>query len=239
MLSTTLAVVLRVSPSGDSGLVADTLTEQFGRLSFMVHAGRGRHAVSRTMFQPLTQIEIGFDYRPSARLQHVRSVRMSPPYGSVPFEAGKMAVAMFLAEFLVYATRGEREAGQVFGFVRQSLLWYDACGEKAPNFHLVFMVGVLRFLGFRPSARRRGGGDFFDLQSGEYVAARPPHPHFVAGDELRLMPLVLQADYSSMRHITMSRQQRNRATDIVLDFCRLHLPQFPHLRSIEVVRELF
>lgn len=239
MLVSTLAVSLRVSPSGDSGLVADMLTERFGRLSFMVHAGRGRRAARRNMFQPLTLLEIDFDHRPSARLQHVRSVRMAPPYGSVPFSSGKMAVAMFLAEFLACATRGEREAGPLFGFVRQSLLWYDACAGNAPNFHLVFMIGTLRFLGFRPGIGRGGGSGYFDLQTGEYTAVKPPHPHFVGGEELRLMPLVLEADYSTMRRLAMSRQQRNRATDIILEFCRLHLPQFPRLRSIDVVRELF
>lgn len=221
------------------GLVADMLTERFGRLSFFVHVGRGTGRPSRPLFQSLTQVEVDFDRRPAAALQHVRSVRMSHAYGSIPTDMGKMAVAMFLAEFLTYATRGEREAGPLFDFVRKSLLWYDACTAKAPNFHLVFMIGTLRFLGFRPDIGRGGGSDYFDLQSGEYTAVKPPHPHFVGGEELRLMPLVMLLDYSTMHHLAMSRRQRNRATDIILEFCRLHLPQFPNLKSLDVVRELF
>lgn len=239
MLTSSLAIVVRATRTSDSGLVVDMLTERYGRMAFMVHVGRGRRQPSLSMFQCLSQVEVDFDLRSRSDIQHIRNVRMASAYGSIPFEASKMAVAMFLAEFLSHASRGEHEAGRLFDFVRKSLLWYDESAASAPNFHLVFMIGVLRFLGFRPDIRRDAAGEYFDLLSGEYCSARPAHSHYMSGDELRLMPLLLEADYNSMHNLVMSRQQRNRATDIVLDFCRIHLPQFPAMRSISIVRELF
>lgn len=239
MLISTSAIVIRTTRTSDSGLIVDMLTEQKGRLSFAVHVGKRGRGASRQLFQCLTQVEVSFDHRPSASIQYIRSVRMLSPYSSIPSDPCKMAVAMFLAEFLAYATRGEHEDGMLFDYVRKSLLWYDAAIDTAPNFHLVFMINTLRFLGFRPDIESKTDAPYFDLLTGEYSSAKPQHPHYVSGDELRLMPLLLEADYSTMRRLAMSRTLRNRATDLILQFCRLHLPQFPEMRSLSIVRELF
>jgi DNA repair protein RecO (recombination protein O) len=37
----------------------------------------------------------------------------------------------------------------------------------------------------------------------------------------------------------MSRQQRQRCLTIVMDYYRLHLPDFPQMKSLEVLQELF
>jgi len=239
MLTSTLAIVLRTIKSGDSTLVVHALTERFGRMEFVANAGRGRGRPQRQLFQSLTQVEIGFDHRPQSSLQRVRSIRLAAPYGSIPFEQGKMAVAMFLAEFLEHATMGEREGGSLYGYVAKSLAWYDACPAPAPNFHLVFIIGVLRFLGHCPDTGRGFHGPYFDFLTGECSAVRPAHSHYIEGEELRLMPLLLDAGYNSMHRLRMSRRQRNRATDLLLDFCAIHIPLFPQLRSLAVVRELF
>lgn len=239
MLNFSSAIVLRTVRTGDTTRIVDMLTEQFGRLSFVIHIGRGRSRAQSALLQPLTIVEVGFDYRPSAQFQYIRDIHRQQAYASIPTDASKMAVAMFLAEFLTYATRGEHEAALLYSFVVKSVLWYDAQTTAMPNFHIVFMIYVLRLLGFVPQAEHIEDGDFFDLQTGEYLSVKPQHDNFVAGDELRLIPLTLSVDYSTMHHLRMNRQERNRATDIILRFCQIHLPQFPPLRSLEVVRSLF
>ena len=37
----------------------------------------------------------------------------------------------------------------------------------------------------------------------------------------------------------MNKEQRNRCTDIILYYYRLHVPNFPQLRSLDVVKALF
>ena len=37
----------------------------------------------------------------------------------------------------------------------------------------------------------------------------------------------------------MSRLERNRCLDIMNDYYRLHLPDFPVLKSLDVLKELF
>ena len=37
----------------------------------------------------------------------------------------------------------------------------------------------------------------------------------------------------------MSRAERNRCTEVILEFYRLHVPGFPEMKSLEVLRQLF
>jgi DNA repair protein RecO (recombination protein O) len=42
-----------------------------------------------------------------------------------------------------------------------------------------------------------------------------------------------------MHVFRLSRADRNRTLEIIEHYYRLHLPQFPELRSLPVLRELF
>ena len=67
MLTFTGAVVLRSLKYGDGSLIVDMLTEEYGRLSFMVRipkTSKGR--LKRQLFQPLSVLRLTFDYRQRA-----------------------------------------------------------------------------------------------------------------------------------------------------------------------------
>ena len=46
-------------------------------------------------------------------------------------------------------------------------------------------------------------------------------------------------NYRSMRLFRMNRAQRNFILDCLLAYYRLHVPEFPELKSVEVLREIF
>lgn len=239
MLATTEAIVLRTVRTSDSGVIVDMLTEAFGRLSFAFHTGKGKRGTSLSLLQALSIVEIDFDMRDAHAIQHLRSIRMAVPYSRLTADARRLSVALFLNEFLTYASRGCRGDDRLYPFVRESLLWYDHNANVEPNFHIIFIVGTLHYLGFVPNIKSLPQGDYFDLQSGEYTSTPPSHPHYVPSSDIALLPMILTCGYEGIHHLPLNRQQRNRTTDILLEFCRLHLPQFPELRSLEVVRSLF
>ena len=46
-------------------------------------------------------------------------------------------------------------------------------------------------------------------------------------------------DYENMHLFRLSRHDRNRISDIVLHYYRIHVPDMPELKSFQVMRELF
>lgn len=45
--------------------------------------------------------------------------------------------------------------------------------------------------------------------------------------------------FRSMRLFKMNRTQRNVILDVLLAYYRLHVPEFPELKSVEMLREVF
>ena len=49
----------------------------------------------------------------------------------------------------------------------------------------------------------------------------------------------MRMDFPTMHLYRLSRQERNRIIDVLLQYYRLHIPQFPELKSLAVLQELW
>ena len=236
----TPALVLSTVNYGDRQLIVDLLTRQAGRQSFIVRLSQSPHGrVHRRLFQPLTLLDADFTLRPNRTLQRFSEVRMSRPWTSLTANPYKMPLVFFVAEFLRHATRDEQDVATLFDYVVDSVEWLDMASEGYANFHLVFMIRLSMFLGFFPNLESYEPGACFDLRSGCFSTTVPPHPDYIQADEAEAMVGLMRLSFTTMRLFRMSHEQRNRCVDVILDFYRLHIPAFPELKTLGVVRELF
>ncbi|MCI7598330.1 MAG: DNA repair protein RecO [Prevotella sp.] len=236
----TPALVLSTVNYGDRQLIVDLLTRQAGRQSFIVRLSQSPHGrVHRRLFQPLTLLDADFTLRPNRTLQRFSEVRMARPWTSLTANPYKMPLVFFVAEFLRHATRDEQDVATLFDYVVDSVEWLDMASEGYANFHLVFMIRLSMFLGFFPNLESYEPGACFDLRSGCFSTTVPPHPDYIQADEAEAMVGLMRLSFTTMRLFRMSREQRNRCVDVILEFYRLHIPAFPELKTLGVVRELF
>jgi DNA repair protein RecO (recombination protein O) len=149
---------------------------------------RGR--LKKQYFQPLSLLNVEVDVRPRVQLQRLRHAAMAVVYGSLAFERGKLAVGLFLAEFLYRALRGEQQPDErLFDYIRHSLEWLDQRPSGYANFHLVFLMHLSRFLGFYPNLEQVPGDNYFDLRAGTFCVAPPLHRDFLMPQEASMMTL--------------------------------------------------
>ena len=53
------------------------------------------------------------------------------------------------------------------------------------------------------------------------------------------MVSLLRLSYETMHLYTMSRMDRNRCIEVILQYYKIHVPGFPELKSFSVLKELF
>ena len=240
MLTKTQAIVLHSIKYGETRLIVDMFTRAYGRLSFIVSLPKTpRSKVKKQYFQPLTMLEIEADVRPKVQLQKVRDVRLSGPFSSIPFDPHKLSISLFVAEFLYHALRGEQQNVPLFDYVSSSILWLDAQQTNFANFHLVFLMRMSRFLGFYPNLDNYAPGDYFDLRESVFLPSPPVHREFLMPQEAEKVQLMMRMDFPTMHLFQMSHTERNRLLEVALVYYRLHLPDFPELKSVGVLQELF
>ena len=79
----------------------------------------------------------------------------------------------------------------------------------------------------------------FDLREGCFSTVAPLHRDFLLPNEARLIRLMMRMDYPTMHLYRLSRHDRQRIVEILLRYYRLHIPQFPELKSLQVLQELW
>ncbi len=239
-MTVTEAVVLRIVRYSDTRWIVDMLTRERGRVSFACTvSGKGRGRSLRNILQPLTLLSVTAEYRPQQDVQRLASAQLSAPYASMLMHLEKLSVALFLAEFLTYATRGSQRDEQLFDFVREALLLFDQMEEGVANFHLLFMIRLAGCLGFFPNLEDYRKGCVFDLRMASFVGVKPGHADFVPAADAEYFLLLMRMSWSNLKFFRLSHHDRNRILDYILAYYRLHVAGFPELKSTEVVKELF
>ena len=240
MLTKTQAIVLHSLKYGETRLIVDMFTRDYGRLSFIVSIPKSaKSKMKKQFFQPLTMLEIESDVRPRMQLQKLKDVRLACPFLSIPFEPSKLSISLFVAEFLYYALRSEQQNVPLFDYIADSILWLDNQGDRYANFHLVFLMRLSRFLGFYPNLEDYSPGDYFDLRESIFCANPPVHRDHLQPQEAEKVQLMMRMNFQTMHLFRMSHEERNRLLDVALYYYRLHLTDFPEMKSVSVLQELY
>jgi len=219
MMEKTRGVVLHSLRYADSKVIVTMFTENRGAVSFMVRLPRSRHSVMQhVLLSPLTLVEIDMDYQETQQLQRLVDVRVDEPYHSLPYHPMKQTIALFLGEFLYYSLREEQTNPDLFAYLTNSLLWLDNRNEAYANFPVTFLIRLSRFLGFWPNIEET--------------------QDILREEEISLVPLILRMDFATMHLFHFSRDQRARLMEVLNDYYRLHVPHFPELRSMAILREV-
>ena len=119
------------------------------------------------------------------------------------------------------------------------LVLFDNLEQGYADFHLVFMVQLLRFLGIYPNVDEFVPGCYFDLAQGCAVREHPLHPNFLLPEDAANFVGLLGIGYDSMHRLELNRKLRGEYLATLSQYYRLHIPEFPELKSAAVLRELF
>ncbi|MBR1889543.1 MAG: DNA repair protein RecO [Alloprevotella sp.] len=240
MLLSSKAIVLHTLRYTDGKLIVDMLTQEAGRQSFLLHRSKTRRssAPSVNMFQPLSMVEIEWNYREQKQLQQLRSAHATP-LKSIPYDIRKTSVALFLAEVLSGALRGEPITPQLFDFLQNSVLWLDEASVGTENFHITFLRRLIPFLGFEPNVEDYVEGSYFDLLNGVFTPTEPRHEHFLRPQEALLLPNLLRMNFGNLHLFAFTSAERARLLDFMVAYYRLHLPQFNEPKSLQVLHDIF
>lgn len=240
MLQKYVGIVLHTVKYSDKANIVHIYTEQSGRMSFLLPAQRSRKsAVKQVLFQPLSVVEFEADVRPRSGLHPIKEAKAWYIFTSLPYDPYKSAIAMFLAEFLYRALKEETTNIPLYAYLVHSVQWLDVCETNFANFHLVFLMRLSRFLGLYPNVEDYAPSDYFDLLNACFVPSQPYHGMFVRPEEASHIRNLMRMNYETMHLFVMNRMERNRCLDIINEYYRLHLPDFPELKSLPVLQELF
>lgn len=235
----TTGIILHSIKYSDSSTIITVYTSQFGRVSYMVHGINKKKSVCRAAYlQPLSIVEMDVVHASGKDIQRIKDIRVLYPFAGIPFDPIKNAIALFLSEMLFRTLRQAEPDEKLFLFLENSIQQLDCCEAGISNFHLVFLVKMTRYLGFEPN-KDEDSITYFDLMNGVFLKEKPLHTHFMGTDASIDFSALLRADYSNMSQLNFSRQKRMSLLESVVEYYRLHIPDFRGLHSLAILHSLF
>ncbi len=219
MLHKTKGVVFRFTKYGETSIIVNIFTELFGLQSYIVNGVRSSSKRSKiALFQPLTLLDLVVYYKENANILRIKEVKCYHPYQSVTSEIRKSAIAMFIIEVLNKSVKEQSHAGEIHDFVANSLMTLDKL-QKPENFHLLFLLGLSKHLGFGPNLTEEVlGGHWMDV-----------------GDQ-EVLKRLMKSDYDST--IMINYAQRQTLLLSLLRFYANHVDNFGEMKSLAVLREI-
>ncbi len=78
------------------------------------------------------------------------------------------------------------------------------------------------------------------INGGEFVSFQPPlHRHFLNRYDSKALSMLARISYENMHKFAFSRHDRLNIINRMLEYYRLHLYDFPALKSLDILHELF
>jgi DNA repair protein RecO (recombination protein O) len=133
-----------------------------------------------------------------------------------------------------YSIHEEEKNEALFTYLETALLWLDAHDDMA-NFHLIFLLGATKYLGFYPDI-----SDidllFFEMTEGIFTpfnAISSLSEHETALFK-KLLSLKFDTDQKTFHLI-----ERQLLLKILIDYYSFHLEGFRRPKSLDVLKEVF
>jgi len=240
MLQKTRGLVLHNIKYSDSSIISHIYTEGFGRMSFLITGTRGKKSSVRiNLLGHLSILEMEVYIKQSRDLQRVKEIRLHENFSSIPYDPVKNAVALFISEIL-YRTLQEQEKNlPLFSFLVNAIKIFDISERGFANFHLIFLIGLTRHLGFFPQNNYSPLKEYFDIENALFTDKQPVNPYFISPPESRYLSELMSSTFGMMDKVKLNGALRNSLVTGLLDYYRFHLPGMGKLKSISVMKEIF
>lgn len=240
VLYKTRGLVLNTINYNDKYLLAQIFTESFGRVTYMVSKSKGKNTKTpKSLFSPLAVLELEVEHQTTRDIQRIREARSELFLYAIAADLSKTSMAFFLSEFLTRVLRDASDSRLLFNFLDQSVQILEMTDRSIANFHLVFMLKLSHFLGFYPNVEEYKENSLFDMINGEFVIYQPLHKHFLNRADSKALSMLARISYENMHHYVFSRQDRINIINRILEYYRLHLYDFPALKTLDILHELF
>ncbi|MDD4728767.1 MAG: DNA repair protein RecO [Dysgonamonadaceae bacterium] len=236
----TQGIVLGTRKYNDRFSITQVFSSEFGRTAYMLPQSKSKKSkINQALFFPLSVVNLEVEHFPFRQIHRIKEAQRQFPLYSINVNLLKVSIAFFLSEFLTQVLQETHENTVIFNFLKESIVTLEKKETGIANFHIVFMFSLTQFLGISPNLDNYKDDYFFDLLNGEYVANRPINNHFLNIQESRFLNLFKRINFNNMHLLKLSQYNRNEIINYILDYYRIHVYDFPEIKSLQVLRELY
>lgn len=240
MLEKTKGIVFHTTNYSETSIVVKVYTRQYGLQAYLVSGVRKQKSkINRNLFQPLTQVELVAYHKKSPGLKRIKDIQCDLPYQSIPFDTSKSVTVIFLAEILYRAIKEEECNTDLFDYIAHALHIFDIRHQNFSSFHIYFIAGLTKHLGFYPDINQYKPGYVFDLAEGVFINSDSPKNDCMDANSTSVFVELLRSSFETFFLIGINASERKSLLESLTRYYELHLTHHAKIKSKEVLHEIF
>lgn len=238
MQVTTKAIVLSAIKYGDTSLIVKAFTASDGIKSYLLKGvlASKKGKLKPALFQPLTQLELVAYHKNKGTLERIKEAKVVHPYKTIHSNIIKNSIVLFLSEMLTNSIQEEQKEQALYNYLEYSLIWLDE-NRANPNYHILFLVNLTKFLGFYPDESQTDG-NYFDLLEGNFRTTPNLNP-LLENEANTLLKRFLGINFDAIMQIKTTKQHRLELLNKWILYYELHLQGFRKPKSLAVLNAVF
>jgi DNA repair protein RecO (recombination protein O) len=215
-------------------------TEDFGRIAYLVYNDTGKRSkIPRSILSPLSILNIEVEHFNNRDIHKLKEARLDCHLAQLFLDPSKNAIALFLSEVLYRILQEKDPNHKLFDYLYNCIRHLDVIEEGIGNFHLAFLFRLSNYLGINPNKEDYKAGCFFDLQEGVFTDVVPYHNNYLNREDSIVFARLLKMNFENMSVFVFSRREKVDILRHILSYYRIHLADFPEIKSIDVMQGLF
>jgi len=245
-LESTLAIVLKSFPYGDTSKIARCYTRDFGKLSIIAKGIKTSKTLQSGYLEPMNCLSLNFYYNPKRQLQIFSKAEFSQPLLSLKHDVKKLSYGFAVVELVDRTVTGEEPHADLFHFTEDVLEAMDKSEGHLNRLFWFFEIKLLSLLGFRPHLSKcphcQGSMEsaFFSLGYGELLCG-----NCSAGTGMQLSQqsvAVLKAlkngSLDNVGDISFGAGERREVGGFLQQYFSFHIEGLSEVRSLRVMESI-
>ena len=228
------AIALRYIKHGENAIIAKIFTEKKGLQSFIIKGVRNKKSKKKLgLFQALQLSNINATYLPKKKLQYLIDIGLL----NSQIEKGggdmkKKFLSLFLAEVTSKVLRGDEVDRPLFQFLWGLKTTLASSNQIDPNFAILFMINLSKYLGFYP-LNKEAENACFNLELGEFTN-NPEELHcYINKENSRYFKALL-----NKQKITIPYANRNQLLLDLINYYKLQHHELKNITSHLIIESL-
>jgi DNA repair protein RecO (recombination protein O) len=219
----------------DTSVILRLFTENYGKRSFLVKGAKSKKGTS-SLLQPLNQIELTCNFQLEKDLQVGNTLQLVKPLNSISVDVRKATVAIFLTEILNKSIHSGTDESSLYEYLDHSFDLFDHANFD-PNFHLLFLSELSKYLGFYPKLIGQPQEIYFNIREGVFDATSTQLYHLDVETSNAFKQLLLH-NFTSIDKLLFNSSQRKNLLKALVLFYEVHLENVS-IQSLEVLETVF
>ena len=237
MLVSTEAIALSTIKYSESSIIFKCYTLSDGIKTYMIRGVRSKKNKSNSiaLFQPLTILEINANHKNNFGIENINSAKILIPYKTIPFDILKNNIVLFLSEILSKCIIEEEQNKQMYNYIKSSLLWLDSASEYV-NFHIQFLIKLLKYLGISPSFEKINKLYGYSNDVPKKVNDLKEKVEEQLKNDFDFL---LGTNFDANIEHIINYNKRKKILEFLMTYMQLHIEGFKRPNSLNIMYELF